>query len=465
MANLKSTQMPATAFNSAGSSSAPGLGSALATGLGQGLQVLMQDKLDKMVQSKQVAKEKAAFEAMGLPGALANLNPASQKAAMSIFQNMSYNKQFDDPLPPPPPKKDIIDRTDTIKSRLQTLTPEGRPFSPWSQDQPTTPEGRPFSPWSPQKAVPTKMQPAPTRQDRFQQILRNPNLKPEHRLKIEQMAQQERLAESKMAQTDKRMAQQERLAERLAERQASTSDKRFAYQERLADRQASASDKRLAFAETRKYREAAATAAENARGDLQNLKMQKSLIKAGRMMGPKEAAFLDVVGNALGLPENAKTAFKNSDTTVFEKLSIPYFRDLKVKFGGKPTQYEAELLQKSFPSLYQSKEGQLVIIDFMEHDAENNDKKVEIIDDIIRENRNIPPLDLASQTAKRLAPWQANRYLKLRARVAKVLSHDFAPDLSAAEAGKGTMLKSDAGGIFKSDGKKWNLLLPDSEGE
>ena len=403
--------MPATALTQAGYSSAPGLGSALATGLGQGLQILMQDKLDKMVKGKQVAKEKAAFEAMGLPGALADLNPAAQKTAMSIFQNMSYNKQFDDPPPPPPPP------ATPVMSRLQTLTPEERPISPWSpQEAAATAE---------QAAVPTKMQPAPTKQDRFQQILRNPNLKPEHRLKIEQMAQQAQIAEQT----------------------------------------ASASDKRFAYTETKKYRDKVDESARNTKGDLQNLKMQKALVKAGKMMGAKEAAFLDVVGNVLGLSENAKTAFKNSDTTVFEKLSIPYFRDLKVKFGSRPTQYEAELLQKSFPSLYQSKEGQLVIIDFMEHDAKNNAKEAEIKDDIIRENNNIPPLDLASQTSKRLAPWQANEYAKLRTRVAKVLSHDFAPDLSAAEAGKGTMLKSDAGGIFKSDGKKWNLLLPDSEGE
>ena len=459
MAKLTSTQIPATALPRAGSSMAPSLGSAFGSGLGQGLQFLLQDKINKMQESKTRTQQ-----ASGL-GTLLGLSPEKAlqltylppqtlneiiKQKMLVDVNGNYpneqqpsqfgNAEMNQAAPPSasPPQEnnqqlseamralgmfDYNPMDQAVRRYLQSKQPADAPMT-----QPTMGTDRP--------AIPEQSINAPVKPEMARDIGRPMTV-----------------GQARAAREEARIARQEALVE-----------KKMAQQERLAEKKSEQEDKKFSFTETRKYRDQVNTNSKNARSDLQNLRMQKDLIKTGKLMGPKETAFLDIVGSYFNLDENGKSAFKNAQTQVFEKLSVPYFRGLKEKFGARPTQWDAQQLQKSFPSLYQTDAGKEVIIEFMEHDSMSNIKEKKISDEIIRRNNGIPPIDLASQVEDRLSTWKDKEYLKLRKNVSRILAKESGPNFSAEKAGKDAMLESDDGIVFRSNGKEWELVFSDTQG-
>jgi len=253
--------------------------------------------------------------------------------------------------------------------------------------------------------------------------------------------------------------------DKRAAQQAIESEKNRIIKERLAETKEFQQDKQFAFKETKKYRDQLSTAAKNARSDIENLKMQRDLVRSGELIGPRKKVLLDVVGNYFKLDESGKSALLSGVNQVFEKLSLPYFRELKEKFGAKPTQWDAQQLQKSFPSLYQTDAGKEVIIEFMMHDRESNIKEENISRDIIKNNGGIPPTDLSSQTGDQLSKWKDKKYLNLRNKVSRILAKESGPSNSAADAGKGALLESDSGVVWRSNGRDWDLAFSDTLGE
>lgn len=396
------------------------LGSALGTGLGQGLQSLLQDKMNRMLQAKQQAQTTMGLESLGIPTQqatqISQLPPELQSAVVKNYlagaEAMGLERTLARFRGVPEVTEEVPLERRPEPTELERM-PEDVTFPQTVTQQRMLESLVGARPERIKEAVPAEREPIT-----FEEILKRPRLKPEHRLRIEQMAQQERLAEKKI----------------------------------------SVGEKKLAFGETKTYRDQTDTASKHARSDLQNLKMQEDLIKTGKLIGPRASVFLDIAGNFLGLDESGKTAFKNAESTVFEKLSIPYFRGLKEKFGSRPTQWDAQQLQKSFPSLYQTTAGKKVIIEFMKHDAMSAIKEKQIKDNVIAENKDIPPLNLNAQVDDRLSKWKDKEYLKLRVKASEALVEESGPTISARDAGKGRMVKDKKSDIiYISDGKKWKM--------
>jgi len=235
----------------------------------------------------------------------------------------------------------------------------------------------------------------------------------------------------------------------------------FQQREKFQQQKIGQKEKEFAFNFTKNFTERVNKNARDAKGTLQNLKTQRDLVNRGKLIGPRQNVLLDFVGNALGLDEEGKTAFKNADSIVFEKLSVPFFKDLKEKFGARPTQWDAQQLKKSFPTLYQSDVGKKIIIDFMEHDSNSQLQEKRITNQIINENGGVPPLDLESQVTDRLEKWKDKSYLKLRNKASEVLAEQYSPSISAEKAGKGQKGIASDGTILISTGKKWKVLFSD----
>jgi len=216
------------------------------------------------------------------------------------------------------------------------------------------------------------------------------------------------------------------------------------------------------MAETKQDRENVSEAGKNVEADLRNLNIQKNLVASGKLIGPKENAFIELVGKKLGMDETQIDAFKNGESQVFAKLSFPYFRNMKPTFGAKPTQYEAQILQKSIPSLYQTNEGKLVIIEMMMDDAKMARKTLRTQQQIIDENKGIPPLNLAEMRDERMEPYRAKRFEKLKRDISNIMVATAGPGMSAEAAfkeaqrtGVDPIVENENGVQFRSDGKKW----------
>ena len=235
-------------------------------------------------------------------------------------------------------------------------------------------------------------------------------------------------------------------------------------QERLQKEKMEKSTKEFAYKETRSYRDDLEKKYRNAKSDLQGLDVQYELVNTGKLHGPKKKLLLDIVGNYMNLDELGKSALMNTESQVFEKMSIPYFRDLKTKFGARPTQFEAKQLQKSFPTLYQNDDGKKIIIDFMRHDRRTNIKERELANKIVKQNGGTPPLDLSSKTLEKLDEWEAKAYKTFKSRISQTLAKKGAPKLPASQVGKGKIYKNKSNNIYYiSNGKSWELLMSDSK--
>jgi hypothetical protein len=237
-------------------------------------------------------------------------------------------------------------------------------------------------------------------------------------------------------------------------------------QKELARTKAAALEKHEARKLYQKQKDAIDQSADASKIDIRNLKVQQQLIKNGKLVGPLENTLINYIGDTFELGEDGKSALKNGDSQVFEKLSVPYFRNLKSNFGTRPTQWDAQQFQKSFPSLFQTDEGKQVIIEFMMQDANTNIEKQRIQDQILAKNNQVPPYEMNSLINKDLEKWQDKKYKELQEKTSNILAKQYAPTISAKEAGKNAMKKNtDNGMIFVSDGKKWKLAFSENLGE
>jgi hypothetical protein len=258
-------------------------------------------------------------------------------------------------------------------------------------------------------------------------------------------------------------------AAQKADQQAKFHADKMALTKEMAERKlgftASEADKKLRFSDTKKLRESIDDAAKNARTDLKNSKLQMDIAKSGKLIGPKENALLEWVGEKMGMNSNQIDAFRNGESQVFQKLSIPYFRNMKPSFGSKPTQWEAQQLQKGFASLYQTPEGREIIIRLTMAEAKSNLMSQKIKDEIIRENKGIPPLNLNEQINNKLDLWQGKQFVEMRNKISDIFARDAELDnTSAAKAGKGSSITLDNGVIMISNGKKWEMANSDNLG-
>lgn len=405
----------------------PSSGEMFGQALGQGLQALANMKLQQYQQKQQEAGLQQMFPEMKPEGiqALSRLSPEYAKYAIpQMLKNVQQEKSLKG-----------IESLDQLGGQGTTegniygnILPIGQAYAPSQFISPTIPTSpdltKPTQGIVPQKAKPP-IQPS--------------NLSELNRPVVTNAA---KIAVAMGSPMDKAIRIQQE------DRKIAAKDRQFAIKTQLD--------------ETKKSREAVSEAATHVDTDLRNLNIQKNLVASGKLIGAKENAFVEFMGEKFGLDKAQIEAFKNGESQVFTKLSVPYFRNLKPMFGSRPTQFEAQQIQKGFPNLYQTDEGKLVIIEMMMDDAKTAKKILQTQNQIIKDNGGVPPLNLAEMRDQHMEPYRAKRFDKLKRDISNVMIATAGPGMSAEAAfkeaqrtGMDPVVQNENGVQFRTDGKKW----------
>lgn len=328
------------------------LGQSLGLGLGQGLQTLLQNKIDSMLMVKQRNETASGLQALGFPDeAAAQISMLPKDLQGLVVKNYLSGAESAG--------------LDQALSSLSGGQPQGMESLP-GQQQELTPEQANMQP-----NIASQAQVSKAPMDKFKAILSNPRLRPEHRLRIEQMAQQERLA-------NKRLQAQE--------------DKQKSLELKEIDK-----ENKPVISEINKK-------AKSAIDDNRRLKKMESLIAKGNLTRPGFHTALKTLSKGIfGLGIDLHY-LESADSQEFTKLTNEFLKGAKDIFGSRITNFDAETYLKMIPSLSQSKEGKLQVLNNIKIANEANRMRKDAMDQIIKENNGRAPRNLESLIEDKVGP-------------------------------------------------------------
>ena len=195
----------------------------------------------------------------------------------------------------------------------------------------------------------------------FADILKNPRLKPEHRLKIAEMQQRKELANQRVTASQQKEIDKETLP---------------VYKEVLK-------------------------AAKGVHDTEKTLTRMEKLIDSGKLSSPVFHSLLKTAAHGLfGIGVDLHF-LESPESAEFTKLSNSFIKNAKNIFGSRITDNDLKAFMQTVPSLLQNDEGKHRII----HNIRVENKAAEIrknaLDEILRENRGRRPGDLESQIEER----------------------------------------------------------------
>jgi hypothetical protein len=336
----------------------PGIGALIGTGLGQGissgLQQLAQLKTNQLLASHQRKQTASGLEAIGFPKeqayAVAGFSPelqslviknylsAAQSAGLDqALQNVQINpesqsgipgmQELGAPVQQNQPRQqsplqqllgiqqpNVLDRqlpTEKVFADLMSRQP-----SQVAQEAPAAQKQQALNK-EPQKQTEEK-------RNNLADTLLRPRLTPEHRLKVEALKQQKDLAQQRLNATE----------------QAS------------ADKETKPTYDKI----QKEYKSAQENDAR--------IQRMKQLLFQGELNSPGYYTFLKGFGTLL--LGSDLTGLLNADSQEFEKLSNDLIKGAKDYFGGRLTNEALKAFFKTIPTLSQSNDGRLRVIDNLE---------------------------------------------------------------------------------------------------
>lgn len=132
-----------------------------------------------------------------------------------------------------------------------------------------------------------------------------------------------------------------------------------------------------------------------AKEDLQSLERLEELEKNGELDNEAYTAFLDGIG--LDLP-----ALKSPGSQEFNKIVNNFVRNIKDIFGARISNQELEQFMLTLPNLSQSPEGRKRVIANLKKVARTNYEYGKVAQEILKENKGIPPIDIADKVEERI---------------------------------------------------------------
>ena len=174
-------------------------------------------------------------------------------------------------------------------------------------------------------------------------------------------------------------------------------ERHFQAQEERADKKEQALEKREAIKLTEGVRKDAVEQAQSAQRTLHDLDRIEELSQSGKLDTPGYVEFLHRSG--LDIP-----ALMNPESEEFAKLQQGFLRDAKQYFGGRVSNYEVEQFLKTIPSLSQSPEGRNRVIANLKYLSRAKLEHFKTLRDIIKDNKGLPPYDLAEQAFEKQGP-------------------------------------------------------------
>lgn len=178
---------------------------------------------------------------------------------------------------------------------------------------------------------------------------------------------------------------------------AKAEEKREILRAKAEEEKLAFAEKKLAYAETKTYRETTANKAKAAAEDIMRLDRMTELVNRKKLIPPLYNAFLSKMG--LDIP-----ALKNPDSQEFDKIVSDMTRDIRQRFGARITNLELRIFLKSIPGLSQTDEGKRRVIRNLKILTQGALLENRTKNQIIKENRGIPPLNLQEQTMERMTP-------------------------------------------------------------
>lgn len=188
-----------------------------------------------------------------------------------------------------------------------------------------------------------------------------------------------------------------------------------------------------AFKETKEERKEIINKARAARQNIQDLNRLEELNNEGKLDTPGYLEFLKRSG--LDIP-----ALMNPESQEFQKITQTFLRDAKTYLGARISNFELEQFLKTIPSLSQSPEGRKRVIANLKNINRTALAYNDALKEVMKENKGIPPYDLAEQIDDRISP-------KLD-KISKKLKEDLAKPVPEGQGGFTTAIQSLAGNAF-----------------
>lgn len=392
--------MPIQIINDPNRSVGASVGQSLGSGLGTALNYLAQKKLAQIEERQRKSEQETLYKNAGYSPEQASLlssfanNPAEQlklfqmlgavapqqqqQAEPTYFQQQPGIQDYQEQMPQQPaafrqgleqlmqgPQNQGIQAQQDIAQRL------GLPELPTSQ------YARQLS----QALQQGQLQPELVQQQA--RPMAQPMIAPQQQM--QPIAQPQQQAPKTIAQT---LGAYENPQDRRARLKMEQQERQFQEKE-ARERQ------KEAFKETKTLREEINKAAKSAKQDLKDLERFEELEKSGNLDTPGYVEFLKRSG--LDIP-----ALMSPESEEFQKIAANFLRDAKTYFGGRISNYEVEQYLKTIPSLSQSPEGRKRVIANLKYLKRSALEYNEALKEVIKENKGIPPLDLADKIDDRI---------------------------------------------------------------
>lgn len=189
-----------------------------------------------------------------------------------------------------------------------------------------------------------------------------------------------------------------------------------------------------------------------------NIRLQtmKQDISEGNLPHPTTATILDAIEKGiLGFGINLKPLFYSASAQEFEKTAKDFVKGAKKFFGAKLTDLDLRTILQTVPSLTNTTEGKLRLINNLERMNSLNIEEARIRDEIIAANGGYRPHNIESLVEKRMDPIIQKSKEDLVNDFKKVSSNKSQPDVlknTLGGAGAGAATGAAAGSFFPGVG-------------
>jgi len=166
----------------------------------------------------------------------------------------------------------------------------------------------------------------------------------------------------------------------------------------LQKQQTATKERTTAFKETQKLRQEVLQKKQSADENIKRLDRMEDLLGTGKLTNPIYKGLLEKAG--IDIP-----ALMNPESQEFEKLSFDLTAGMAKDFGNRINIAEFKTFLRRVPSLSQSDEGKKRVIEnFKNISIMPNIMRHKAMQEVLRENQGVPPLDLAEQIEEKVGP-------------------------------------------------------------
>lgn len=168
-------------------------------------------------------------------------------------------------------------------------------------------------------------------------------------------------------------------------------------------------EQHLAAKETKPYYDEVTKEAKAAKDNDLRLNRMEELVNKGNIRSPFYNNLFETLSHGIFGFGIDLHFLQNADTQEFRKLSNDMLKSAKDTFGSRLTDYDVKTFLATLPTLSQSDEGKLRVINNLKIFNDMAKLKKQAMDQIIRENGNKRPANLDVLVDERISP-QADQY-------------------------------------------------------